>query len=411
MRAGGLARLGGARPRPADRRGGRRRGRLRHPRGPAARRDVVEVLHLAGAEDGFIARLFQVALRPLAAHRRGLLGGARRGAGRRAACGSSAAARASTPVLPVRLERPGRRHPLPAPRRAVAAVAARLTRRGRAREHAVKGLAAVLVVALIWVAGLLAFADRVPGSTPAAEPAAGRRHRRPDRRLQPAHRSGDAAAGGRQGPRLLVSGVNREVTRADAARRHRRRASRSTTAASTWASPPPTPSATPARPPTGRGHGYQQPDPGHRRLPHAPRHAGAARGPARALHHTLSGGDAGARRPPLVALTAGAPRWMVVEYCKYLAILGRETVPGRAAAAAGRRPSVILARSLPSSPSSTSGRRSLAIGCCPLLLAPAALAAGGHAVLGAGVIVPARAGLRHPGRVPRPRAHAHRRRP
>jgi cell division transport system permease protein len=28
--------------------------------GLAARRDVVEVLHLAGAEDGFIARLFQV---------------------------------------------------------------------------------------------------------------------------------------------------------------------------------------------------------------------------------------------------------------------------------------------------------------------------------------------------------------
>ena len=35
--------------------------------GLAARRDVVEVLHLAGAEDGFIARLFQVRFARVAA--------------------------------------------------------------------------------------------------------------------------------------------------------------------------------------------------------------------------------------------------------------------------------------------------------------------------------------------------------
>jgi len=35
--------------------------------GLAARRDVVEVLHLAGAEDGYIARLFQVRFARLAA--------------------------------------------------------------------------------------------------------------------------------------------------------------------------------------------------------------------------------------------------------------------------------------------------------------------------------------------------------
>jgi cell division transport system permease protein len=35
--------------------------------GLAARRDVVEVLHLAGADDGFIARLFQVRFARIAA--------------------------------------------------------------------------------------------------------------------------------------------------------------------------------------------------------------------------------------------------------------------------------------------------------------------------------------------------------
>ena len=46
--------------------------------GLAARRDVVDVLHLAGAEDGFIARLFQAALRAAGGPRRRRGRGARR---------------------------------------------------------------------------------------------------------------------------------------------------------------------------------------------------------------------------------------------------------------------------------------------------------------------------------------------
>jgi len=80
----------------------------------------------------------------------------------------------------------------------------------------VKGLAALLVLAVIWVCGLLAFADRVGRSTPAGEPepadgivaltGAGS-----NERIQ-------AALGLLEdglGKRVLVSGVNREASRED----------------------------------------------------------------------------------------------------------------------------------------------------------------------------------------------------
>jgi len=67
--------------------------------GLAARRDVVEVLHLAGAEDGFIARLFQVRFARVAglAGLLGAGGAAALGAGLRIAGGGEGL----TPALPI----------------------------------------------------------------------------------------------------------------------------------------------------------------------------------------------------------------------------------------------------------------------------------------------------------------------
>jgi uncharacterized SAM-binding protein YcdF (DUF218 family) len=81
--------------------------------------------------------------------------------------------------------------------------------------RAVKGLAAVLVVFLVWTAGLLEFADRVARLTPADEPAnadgivaltGGS-----DLRLEAATTLLESG----KGRRLLVSGVNRAATRGD----------------------------------------------------------------------------------------------------------------------------------------------------------------------------------------------------
>jgi uncharacterized SAM-binding protein YcdF (DUF218 family) len=80
----------------------------------------------------------------------------------------------------------------------------------------VKGLAAVLVAALIWVSGLVAFAGRIERSTPAAppEPADGivaLTGAGSNERIQ-------AAMGLLEdglGQRVLVSGVNREASRED----------------------------------------------------------------------------------------------------------------------------------------------------------------------------------------------------
>jgi uncharacterized SAM-binding protein YcdF (DUF218 family) len=78
-----------------------------------------------------------------------------------------------------------------------------------------KGLAALLVIALIWVTGLLEFADRIARLTPADDPdkadgivvLTGAS----DLRLKIAT---DLLEGGKGG-RLLVSGVNRQATRGD----------------------------------------------------------------------------------------------------------------------------------------------------------------------------------------------------
>jgi len=77
-----------------------------------------------------------------------------------------------------------------------------------------KSVAAFLVLALIWLAGLFAFADRVQRSTPPAMPDAadgivvltGASNERMPAAV--------ALLAQRMGRRLLVSGVNREVTRA-----------------------------------------------------------------------------------------------------------------------------------------------------------------------------------------------------
>jgi uncharacterized SAM-binding protein YcdF (DUF218 family) len=78
-----------------------------------------------------------------------------------------------------------------------------------------KGLALVLVVLMIWVTGLLEFADRVSRLTPAGEPPAAdgivALTGGSDLRLEAATRLLEAG----KGRRLLVSGVNRRATRQD----------------------------------------------------------------------------------------------------------------------------------------------------------------------------------------------------
>jgi len=78
-----------------------------------------------------------------------------------------------------------------------------------------KGLAAILVLAMIWTAGLLAFADRIARLTPADEPPPAdgvvALTGASDLRLEAATRLLEDG----RGQRLLVSGVNRRATRQD----------------------------------------------------------------------------------------------------------------------------------------------------------------------------------------------------
>ncbi|HZZ31848.1 MAG TPA: ABC transporter permease [Phenylobacterium sp.] len=100
--------------------------------GLAARRDVVEVLHLAGAEDGFIARLFQVRFAQMAGYA-GLLGAAAAavvGAGLRIAGGGEGL----TPALPLAWSDLLAAVPCPLLAALVAAVAAQLTAAGFIRD-------------------------------------------------------------------------------------------------------------------------------------------------------------------------------------------------------------------------------------------------------------------------------------
>ncbi|HEY5290101.1 MAG TPA: YdcF family protein, partial [Caulobacteraceae bacterium] len=78
-----------------------------------------------------------------------------------------------------------------------------------------KGLASLLVVLLMWAAGLMEFADRIVRLTPPDEPAPAdgviALTGGSDLRLQAA---ADLLEGGK-GKRLLLSGVNRRATRGD----------------------------------------------------------------------------------------------------------------------------------------------------------------------------------------------------
>jgi uncharacterized SAM-binding protein YcdF (DUF218 family) len=79
----------------------------------------------------------------------------------------------------------------------------------------VKGLAAVLAIVLIWLAGLMAFADRIAHLTPAEEPTSAdgivALTGGSDLRLK----AGARLLGAGKARRLLVSGVNRAATRTD----------------------------------------------------------------------------------------------------------------------------------------------------------------------------------------------------
>jgi cell division transport system permease protein len=100
--------------------------------GLAARRDVVEVLHLAGAEDGFIARLFQIRFARIAAQAGliGAAGAAATGAALRIAGGGEGL----TPALPIAWSDLLAVLPCPVLAALVAAFAARLTAAALIRE-------------------------------------------------------------------------------------------------------------------------------------------------------------------------------------------------------------------------------------------------------------------------------------
>jgi cell division transport system permease protein len=100
--------------------------------GLAARRDVVEVLHLAGAEDGFIARLFQIRFARIAAQAGlvGAAGAAATGAALRIAGGGEGL----TPALPIAWSDLLVVLPCPVLAALVAAFAARLTAAALIRE-------------------------------------------------------------------------------------------------------------------------------------------------------------------------------------------------------------------------------------------------------------------------------------
>ena len=111
-----------------------------------------------------------------------------------------------------------------------------------------------------------------------------------------------------------------------------------------------------------------------------------------------------------------AARLMVVEYCKYLAILGREAVLGlgpRDAGAGVRRQTRRRAdRDSPSDPLLFVALFYLwsalvSVGCTPLLLGPRPLDARRCSASGAAASSCLLRRLRHPGRGARARAHAH----
>ena len=102
--------------------------------GLAARREVVEVLHLSGAEDGFIAGLFQLRFAKMAAIA-GLFG-----AGAAAIMGAilrlAGGGQGLTPVLPITWLDLLAVLPAPLAAGAVAALAARLTAQAMIRDLA-----------------------------------------------------------------------------------------------------------------------------------------------------------------------------------------------------------------------------------------------------------------------------------
>ena len=186
-----------------------------------------------------------------------------------------------------------------------------------------KLLAALLIVVLVWGAGLLAFAGRVQRSTPAPEPATADAivalTGGSNVRLEAATRLLEDG----KGQRLLVSGVNRDATRADI--RGVTRAGKSLydccvdlgfTAADTIGNARETAE-------WARGQGYDDliVVTADYHMPRALLELRSAMPEARFHPYPVATGTLDARR---WRDTRSGQRRMVLEYSKYLAILGRE---------------------------------------------------------------------------------------
>jgi cell division transport system permease protein len=133
--------------------------------GLAARADVIEVLHFSGAEQGFIANLFQNRFATMGALA-GLLGGAGAaiiGAGARYLGGGAGLA----PVLPLAWIDLAGALPCPLVAALVAGFRPAWPPSRLVEEHAVKNLRRAADRVMVWGLGLLAFAGRVDQSTPA----------------------------------------------------------------------------------------------------------------------------------------------------------------------------------------------------------------------------------------------------
>ena len=252
-----------------------------------------------------------------------------------------------------------------------------------------KGLAAIVVLALIWTAGLLAFADRIARLTPPDEPAAAdgivALTGGSDLRLEAAT---DLLEGGK-GHRLLVSGVNRQATRGDAVERHR-----GGQAAVRLLRRPRLHrrghlGQRPRKRPVGQGHGLPK-----LILVTADYHM------PRALIELRSAMPGAQVTPYPVATPAlNARHWwtsslgarrMILEYCKYLAILAREAVfrlAGEHRVRRQRTRLIVFVRSLIFVALFYLWSILTVLGALPLLLAPRAVDGRRCQVLGPGDIV------------------------
>ncbi len=188
-----------------------------------------------------------------------------------------------------------------------------------------KSLALILIVVMIWVVGLLAFASRIARSTPPPDPAPA------DAIVTLTGPSTTRIAAAMklledgEAPYLLVSGVNRMASRADIQAISKAPKGLYDCCVTLGRNAPNTIGNARETAAWARAHGFQRLIVVTADYHMPPRDPGAARRPAGGGAGALSGGHRGAGRPRWWRSGQGLRR-MLLEYSKYLVILGREAV-------------------------------------------------------------------------------------